>query len=245
MTDRRSPPLARQSPRELILLVAERLFGEHGMDGVSLRQVSAAAGFSTPVSVQYHFGDRAGLIRAIFEHRLPAIEQRRGQLLRLARQQDVLLDAKALLHIMFEPFLHQKDDRGVHSFAAFLHQAQKSALANEIRATIRMPVTEELANLIWNSAPGLDPMLLRYRLNFLGFSILEQIVQNPHLEDYAGFASHECYYNDIVNAVASALALPPDSEGLAFQTTPGEADGDDRDDARSGNAAGAPGAFLG
>ncbi len=241
-----APPSAftRQSPKELIILVAERLWGDRGIDGVSLRQISTAAGFSTPVSVQYHFGDRDGLIRAIFEHRLPSIEARRSQLLHRARQYDADVGLKALLHIMVEPIFHQKDDRGIHSFAAFMIQAQKSSAAYDIRSRIRMPVTDEILDRILNSTPEVPPHLINYRLNFLQFAMLEQIIQAPHLENYSGFSSHQCYYNDMVNSVVSALTHPPDGEGLEFLALQHEPAADDLQLMPTRAEAGSRGGFL-
>ena len=40
-----------------LLRVAERLFAEHGFDGVSVRQLTAAAGVNL-AAVNYHFGSK-------------------------------------------------------------------------------------------------------------------------------------------------------------------------------------------
>jgi AcrR family transcriptional regulator len=60
-----------------IIVAAERLFGQHGLDGVSLRQVVAAAGQVNPSAVQHHFGSKRGLIQAVYEMRTPRIEAAR------------------------------------------------------------------------------------------------------------------------------------------------------------------------
>ncbi|MFH8569328.1 TetR/AcrR family transcriptional regulator [Streptomyces sp. NPDC017993] len=44
---------------------AERLFAEHGLSAVSNRQISEAAGQGNVTAVSYHFGTKAGLVRAI------------------------------------------------------------------------------------------------------------------------------------------------------------------------------------
>ena len=65
------------SSKEQIVLTAERLFAEHGIDGISLRQIGQAAGNANNSAVQYHFGTKDNLIQAIFEYRLPYLTRRR------------------------------------------------------------------------------------------------------------------------------------------------------------------------
>ena len=48
--------------REKFLLTAERLFGERGINGVSLREISRAVGQRNPSALQYHFGSRDALL---------------------------------------------------------------------------------------------------------------------------------------------------------------------------------------
>ncbi|HEY6531366.1 MAG TPA: TetR family transcriptional regulator [Acidimicrobiales bacterium] len=55
--------------RELILLTAERLFAERGIEAVPLRDIGVAAGQKNNVAVQYHFGDRESLVTAIAAYR--------------------------------------------------------------------------------------------------------------------------------------------------------------------------------
>ncbi len=73
--------------KEQLIVTAERLFALHGIDGVSLRQISAEAGNANNSAVQYHFGSREALMQAIFEHRLPRLTQRRQLLEAEARSE--------------------------------------------------------------------------------------------------------------------------------------------------------------
>lgn len=67
--------------RERILLAAERLFAERGVENVSLREVGERAGQRNHSAVQYHFGDKAGLIHALYDLRLVPLNQKRVQML--------------------------------------------------------------------------------------------------------------------------------------------------------------------
>ena len=69
------------STRERLLDAAQRLYALRGLDAVSLREINQAAGARNATAVQYHFGDRAGIVRAIFARYLPDVEARRHALL--------------------------------------------------------------------------------------------------------------------------------------------------------------------
>ncbi|BCY12169.1 TetR/AcrR family transcriptional regulator [Actinoplanes sp. L3-i22] len=75
-----------------IIVAAERLFAEHGVFSVSNRQVSEAAGQGNNAAVNYHFGTKADLVRAIIRRHAEPMEQIRGELLAAHRDSTRLRD---------------------------------------------------------------------------------------------------------------------------------------------------------
>ncbi|WP_169948021.1 helix-turn-helix domain-containing protein [Microbispora sp. H11081] len=73
--------MAAESTVRRLVDAAERLFAERGIDAVSLREINAVAGQRNSTALQYHFGDRAGLLKAVLAKHRPEIEARRHQLL--------------------------------------------------------------------------------------------------------------------------------------------------------------------
>ena len=67
--------------RARIVAAAERLFADHGIDGVSLVEVGRAAGQRNRSAVQYHFRDKQGLVHAILDKHTPGIERDRHAML--------------------------------------------------------------------------------------------------------------------------------------------------------------------
>ncbi|RPF30571.1 TetR family transcriptional regulator [Streptomyces sp. TLI_185] len=67
--------------RGTLIRAAEQLFAAKGVDGVSLNEIKRAAGQRNAMALQYHFGDRAGLLRAVLDKHLPAVDARREVLL--------------------------------------------------------------------------------------------------------------------------------------------------------------------
>ncbi|RSD09411.1 TetR/AcrR family transcriptional regulator [Amycolatopsis eburnea] len=66
--------------RESILATAERLFAEHGVHVVSNRHISEAAGQGNNAAVNYHFGTKADLVRAIVRKHAGPMERLRAEL---------------------------------------------------------------------------------------------------------------------------------------------------------------------
>ena len=69
------------SARRTLIETAERMYAERGINGVSLRQIGAAAGQLNTGAARYHFGSKVGLINAVFEHRMGPINAMRIEML--------------------------------------------------------------------------------------------------------------------------------------------------------------------
>jgi AcrR family transcriptional regulator len=74
-------PRSPEPARRKLLDAALALFAERGISGSTMREIRIAAGQSNTAALQYHFGDRAGLLRALLERELPALVARRKELL--------------------------------------------------------------------------------------------------------------------------------------------------------------------
>ena len=70
--------------RDRILDVAERLFAAHGFYGVSMREISGAAGISVGLC-HYHFKTKEGVFLAMCLRRHPELNEQRWQVLEVAR----------------------------------------------------------------------------------------------------------------------------------------------------------------
>lgn len=100
---------AGSSTRERIVQAAERLLAEHGIEGVSLREINRAAGQLNTGAVQYHFGDRDGLVRAIIDKHNRDCEPRRHALLD-AYEATASDDLRALAAAYVLPLAAKLDD---------------------------------------------------------------------------------------------------------------------------------------
>jgi AcrR family transcriptional regulator len=77
----RCVPIDKDIAREKLILAGERLIAQQGLEGLSLRKVNLAAGQKNTSAALYHFGNKQGLLLAIFDYRLEHVDQRRHILL--------------------------------------------------------------------------------------------------------------------------------------------------------------------
>jgi len=73
-----------EATRQRILDAAEKLFSEHGSNGVSLRAITAEAGANS-AAANYHFGSKTGLLEAVFARHATGIAEERDAMLRTCK----------------------------------------------------------------------------------------------------------------------------------------------------------------
>ncbi|MFJ9738590.1 TetR/AcrR family transcriptional regulator [Streptomyces sp. NPDC101166] len=98
-----------EATKEAILTAAERLFAEYGVYNVSNRQISNAAGQGNTTAVNYHFGNKTDLVRAISRRHTEQIELIRDRFVAETRGSTALRDWVAC---MVRPVTEHLDSLG-------------------------------------------------------------------------------------------------------------------------------------
>jgi len=106
--------------RARIVTAAEIEFADHGFDGVSVRQIALRA--DVPVAlINYHFGSKEGLYRAIFEMRAPMIIDQRVAGLRLADMEtDTERKVEMIVKAVLVPNLHMRSTEKNSAYSRIL-----------------------------------------------------------------------------------------------------------------------------
>lgn len=107
------------TPQRLIL-AAERLFAERGIEGVTVRDITSEAGANT-AAMHYHFGSKEALLRAVLMHRGAELAARREALLdrvERARRPTIRMVVEALVVPTAE--LAADDEHGGRYYVGFL-----------------------------------------------------------------------------------------------------------------------------
>ena len=100
-----------------LVLAAERLFAERGVDAVSLRAINVAAGTNV-ASIHYHFGSKEALLEALIRERSQEVSQRRA--VRLDRlETGKKVSARRLAEAFVMPVAEMADSGG-HAWVRFI-----------------------------------------------------------------------------------------------------------------------------
>lgn len=109
--------------KERILDAAERLFGERGFAGTSLRAVTEAAAVNV-AAVNYHFRSKEGLLRAVVRRAMAAVNEDRERRLDELRSRGAKPAAEDLVRAFIEPAVSLEERHGERagSVARFVSQ---------------------------------------------------------------------------------------------------------------------------
>lgn len=107
-----------KSTRERIISVAEALFLQHGFEKVSARTIVREAGLANQSALNYHFGDRDGLILALAARQIDHLDQLRKQMIGDALTRNPNLDLRTACYLLMKPVLSLAQSN--KNFRAFL-----------------------------------------------------------------------------------------------------------------------------
>lgn len=194
--------------RESLLDAAEKLFSEHGIQAASLRQITQEASANL-AAVNYHFGSKDGLVRAVFSRRLRPMNDERLRQLEL-----VDLDAEdaveQILTAFLEPLLRLVSEKpeGVRGFARLMGRAF-SEPSEEVRTIILEEIRETIDRFMAafrQVLPHLTEGELMWRFHFLGGAMGHTVSCSYVLERYSGGNCHTKDPDEILDQLVRFLA---------------------------------------
>jgi len=197
--------------RERLIAAAEELFAANGIEAVSLREIVRASGARNTTALQYHFGDRAGLVRAVLEKHHLDVDTRRHAMLD-AYEAAGRPELWALAHALVQPLAAKLEDPdGGCAYLQILAE-----LMNRSQPALDPAVFDDPQDSMfrWRElvAPLLsqDALRLHRRFVVLRFAVVElarRADSAPHTDDRL-FVSH------LVDLVAALLAAEPSEQTL-------------------------------
>lgn len=202
--------------RARIIEAAERLFAQKGHEKTSLREITAEAQVNLS-SVNYHFGSKEGLIQAVRQQQLDALNQKRTELLdRISGNDEPVPPAEALkafigpllAHILLRPAtrlsLVPALERPLSDPGSFL---------GSLLSTRSEGATGRFLNLLARSFPHLPRQELLWRFQFMLGAIVGAIVGMDDLlstlnRDRASTPDVDALCERLITFLAGGLSAP-------------------------------------
>lgn len=201
--------------RMRILVAAEHLFAENGVDATSLRSIMAAAGVSIS-QINYHFGTKEALLRAIFQHRaVPHIQER----LRVVREAAKAAPEKRLAALLEAYFLpvrwHIDGAEHVGDFNRLLGRigGDPGDMARAILAEFFDGFQHEFIVELRHVLPEVAEDDLYWRWHCLLGVLMYSVTNLDRLRQVSGnrvdLRDGDAFFDHVIPALESALRAPP------------------------------------
>lgn len=204
-----------EATRARIVAAAELLFAERGIDAVSLVEVGEAAGQRNRSAVQYHFGDKDGLLEAIREKHAPAIEQRRSSMLDELEERGTP-SLRSLVEVLVLPIADKvRDGEGGEAYvrinASMIGQRHRPLINPE--TTRRRDPNARLMRLIARATPALPKALFGPRMVLVTGLVLHGLVDQARLAGPKGDdVAWQLAVNHLIDCVIAVLRAPVSRE---------------------------------
>lgn len=154
------------STRERLLDVAARLYAERGVFQTSLAEIVRAAGQRNASAIQYHVGDRDAVLIALLGPNVRFIEQRRLELLEVAREAPPS-DRRVVVEALVRP-VTELAERGRRERAYLRIGLDVADHPDEVSAAVTDLVGQtagrEAYELLAERSPELAPEVIRTRV---------------------------------------------------------------------------------
>lgn len=204
---------AASSSSDVLLLTAERLYAERGLDGVSLREIAREAEQKNNSALHYHFGSKEALLDAIIRLRMREVDALRNDYLDECEAQR-RTDLRAAVEALVRPLAHGLLSARPNHYNRFLAAAQihpdidLTAHASEEAQRGFRRVYAKLERTL----PQLPPAVLRQRyltsIALITFSLADfERIKARKVRESRGFDMSRAIEN-LIDMIAGALAAP-------------------------------------
>ncbi|HEX3588768.1 MAG TPA: helix-turn-helix domain-containing protein [Pseudonocardiaceae bacterium] len=202
--------------RESILVAAERLFAEHGVIAVSNRQISEAAGQGNNTAVNYHFGTKTDLVRAIARRHNDRIEEIRA---RLVAQSGRTTDLRGWVACLVRPSTEHLADLGSPTwFGRFGAQVMSDPVLRAIMVDESMTSSSlrQVLDGVNRCVPDLPPAV-RAERDDMARHLIVQVTAERERALAEGSPTPRASWHDaatgLVDAIVGLLLAPVTTEG--------------------------------
>ena len=176
--------------KERILDAAEQLFAQRGFYGVSLRDITQAAGVDVAL-VSYHFGGKRELFTAVFERRAEVLNRERLELLEEVRRRALPAppSLEAIANAFFEPLLERsaRGGPGWKSYFALVAYVNNSPEFGPLMMTRHFdPLVDRFIAVLREALPGCPPREIYWSYQFLTGALTLTFAETGRIDKLSG-----------------------------------------------------------
>jgi AcrR family transcriptional regulator len=210
-----------------LLDAAERLFGERGFEGTSMRAVTQAAGVSVSAA-NYHFGSKLALLRVTLLRRVEPLNRRRLERLDALEREAAgrALQLEAILGAFLEPIFEEHANKGevaahFRQVAARLYSDPPeivAAMKQELFAPVARRFVVALATALPNQTRQQITLGFQFTIGVMVHVISGHLATAPNLEGAAAkpesaALTEEELLASMIAYIASGLRAPCSNGG--------------------------------
>jgi AcrR family transcriptional regulator len=203
---------SREDTKIRLLVSAETLIGEKGIEAVSLREIALKADCANTSAVQYHFESKFSLLKSISQFRISQMDPIRARMLHDIYMNSDRNDVRAIMGILCRPVSLISDASNKRTYAAFMSKYLVSFRDSVYR---RAFVSDDLSHTsvfiaykMLDTALDFLPQAIR-RARILSFYLM--YVNALSQIDVAGGLTdidEDSYLDDVINMASAALMAP-------------------------------------
>jgi len=204
-------------PRERLLDAAERLFGENGFDGTSMRALASAADTGLSAA-NYHFGSKRALLTAVMRRRINPVNELRLERLDALEEQaagaplaeEAIVDA--YLRPVFEIRAASIQRDASSPWLAARVYSDPSEAVSKLKRELFVGVTERFLAALQRALPHRDPQDLEIAQQFttgLLVHVLSGNVDGKGLAEPGGGHDYEPILRRLVRFATAGLTSTP------------------------------------
>lgn len=181
--------------KQKILDAAQHLFSREGFKGTSLRTITNRAQVNL-AAINYHFGSKETLLKAVIERHLIPLNQMRKERLEKAREKAIaqgkIPTVNDLLLAIIEPtFQFMSTSPDAEDYIVLVGRAFYEPDGTVRRTVLQLvwPLFEFIVDLFKEALPEVPENILLWRLHFMfgTFSHTMLMCGSDFYEDFAGF----------------------------------------------------------
>jgi AcrR family transcriptional regulator len=211
----------RRAAKERILVAAEQLFAERGIDAIGIREIVSVAGLKNAQSVTYYFGTKDNLVREVLLIGARAAEERRQYWLDRFEKANRHISIRDVIKVMLSPRMEHAVTSSYVRLTAQLMMTQEDWLRGVIGPELLRSINR-CNDLLRALIPGIPRELvgdriLLFHIYFSGFLATRDIrIQSG--EDQGRWVSRHMVEQLIDTCEALFLARPSKMTEIAWQS---------------------------